>query len=213
MTLDKPNLDVSFPAAVSSGGGWPLKVDNVHSDAWFPEAFSVQECESIIALAESYGFMSGKISGVEGDESTEDNLSVRDSGVYFLFPSFETVWIFERLAHVVHTVNDAFFNFDLTGINEGCQIAKYEAPSGHYDWHCDTKLGERVRKLSISLQLSDPASYEGGDIELSNGAATVLPRGQGTVCCFPSWSIHRVNPVTSGVRYSLVAWVTGPQFR
>lgn len=211
--LDKPNLDVSFPTVMNTGGGWPLKVDNMHSDAWFPEAFTVEECNNIISLAESYGFMSGKISGSEGDESTEDNISVRNSGVNFLFPSFETSWIFQRLAHVVHTLNDSFFNFDLTGIEEGFQVARYESPGGHYDWHCDTKLGERVRKLSLSLQLSDPDSYEGGDIELSNGAPFALPRQQGTVCCFPSWSIHRVTPVVSGVRYSLVCWVGGPQFK
>jgi PKHD-type hydroxylase len=69
--------------------------------------------------------------------------------------------------------------------------------------------------LSISVQLSDPSEYEGGDLQFSlYGDRTVIAeKEQGTMVIFPSYMRHRVTPVTRGTRRSLVTWITGPPFR
>ena len=71
-----------------------------------------------------------------------------------------------------------------------------------------------IRKLSLSIQLSDPSSYEGGELVLYVGEEGItVPKEQGKLIAFPSFTLHEVKPVTKGERYSLVAWITGPQFK
>jgi PKHD-type hydroxylase len=66
----------------------------------------------------------------------------------------------------------------------------------------------------LSVQLSDPSDYEGGDLLLHISAdPKKAPKNQGQVILFPSHTLHEVTPVTKGIRYSLVAWVTGPKFK
>ena len=93
-----------------------------------------------------------------------------------------------------------------------------------YDWHMDTILGNQLnnawdsetRKLTLILLLSDPdVDFSGGELEINAGRESfpdrpVFPRGR--ILAFPSFMIHRVKPVTAGVRKSLVVWIEGPKF-
>ena len=94
-------------------------------------------------------------------------------------------------------------------------IQMNEADGGHYDWHMDTGPDQfSRRKISITVQLSDPSEYEGGDLQLKiNSGHQNTPKGFGTVVIFPSYLLHRVTPVTGGLRKSLVLWITGPAFK
>jgi PKHD-type hydroxylase len=89
--------------------------------------------------------------------------------------------------------------------------------SGKYDWHHDINWVNNSgndRKLSVTVQLSDSDEYEGGNFEF--GEVETPPtecRQKGTVLVFPSYLQHRVSPVTSGVRKTLVAWFEGPTWR
>jgi PKHD-type hydroxylase len=70
------------------------------------------------------------------------------------------------------------------------------------------------RKLSCVVQLSDPSDYEGGELQMNSGAQIIsVPREKGLVTFFSSFVLHRVTPVTKGVRKSLVAWISGPNLR
>jgi len=66
-------------------------------------------------------------------------------------------------------------------------------------------------------QLSSPEEYEGGEFEMQplhlNAPAQEHLRTQGTVLVFPSFVVHKVNPITKGTRHSLVAWMEGPKWR
>lgn len=97
---------------------------------------------------------------------------------------------------------------------EQIQIGRYGV-GGHYDWHKDTlsPIDGIQRKLSLSLQLSDPNTYEGGDLLIGGPNSVPATRKQGSIIVFPSCQLHKVTPVTKGERFSVVAWVRGPQFR
>jgi PKHD-type hydroxylase len=123
------------------------------------------------------------------------------------------VWVYRRVTDIITSLNNDFFNFNLYGIIEGFQFTKYEAPGGNYGKHIDRAMGMTVRKLSLTIQLSESESYIGGDVLLHlSDNPTHISREQGTLVAFPSYTLHEVTPVTTGVRYSLVAWVTGPNF-
>ena len=71
-----------------------------------------------------------------------------------------------------------------------------------------------LRKISISIQLSRPEDYDGGDLELMYGTEPQkLDRTRGAFIAFPSFMLHRVTPVTRGTRWSLVAWILGTRWR
>ena len=117
--------------------------------------------------------------------------------------------------HILIANTKANWNFDIDLI-EGVQIGEYPV-GGHYDWHTDQDVyyndgSDIQRKLSLSLFLSDPDTYEGGDL-LLDGIETPIIKKQGSIIIFPSSLKHTVTPVTSGVRYSAVTWARGPQFR
>lgn len=140
----------------------------------------------------------------------------RGARVGWIHPDAGTRPIFDRLAALAEEINRDAFGFDLVGFAEPIQYAVYEAPSAGFDWHLDMidAPSELQRKLSITVQLSDGADYDGGDLEVRDGyGVTTAPRDPGRVVAFPSWALHRVTPVSRGVRRSLVAWLGGPAFR
>ena len=151
---------------------------------------------------------------VDLGETGGEKDKLRRSRVTWLQFEPRNIPVYQRLADIVADANAKHFRFDLVGLGEAAQLARYESSDqGHYDWHQD--FGTPVsRKLSITMQLTEPAKYEGGELEIFHGGGSlVAPKVRGTVIIFPSYQLHRVRPVTKGIRHSLVAWVSGPAFR
>ena len=123
-------------------------------------------------------------------------------------------WVYEVIWAEASRAN-ALFQFDVVPMWDTIQLALYDAAEeGFFRWHADTIPSDLTRKISISVPLSDPGDYAGGILELnSNGAIRRPPQRAGVPIMFPSWMIHRVTPVTVGKRYSLVAWIRGPNWR
>ena len=130
----------------------------------------------------------------------------------------------EQLFYSVDLYNKQNWNYDLDGC-DGIQYGTY-SDGGFYDWHVDEEAEIEpingkylVRKLSMTIWLNDPDEYEGGefDIEIKNPKSEVryetLKLSKGSIIIFPSDKWHRVRPVTSGERKSLVTWFRGPPFR
>ena len=70
------------------------------------------------------------------------------------------------------------------------------------------------RKLSFTLQLTDPSEYEGGQTMIHNAKEPwAIPQTKGTITFFPSYTLHEVLPVTKGTRKALVGWVHGPRLK
>jgi PKHD-type hydroxylase len=149
------------------------------------------------------------------------NTKIRSSKVSWLQRDQETEHYWKIITNAVARVNAQFFQFDLSGCYEPIQLGVYQYSAddpGHYNWHADANNGDPLvvpRKLSMSLLLSDPSEFEGGELQVlvDNSEARSLEQQRGRAWFFPSWMLHRVTPVTKGIRRSLVLWVGGPPFR
>jgi PKHD-type hydroxylase len=184
---------------------WSFELDQVNFYAFFKNAFSKEECQKIIDIANNKGLIKGKTKG-ESD--------VRDSKISWLYPNDDMDWVFRKVTDIILNLNDKFFKFDIFGLHEGFQFTNYVAPSGKYGKHIDRTVNIVVRKLSVSIQLTDPKEYKGGELYLyDNDKGTLMDKTQGTLIMFPSYVLHEVMPVTKGTRNSLVTWVTGKQFK
>ena len=100
---------------------------------------------------------------------------------------------------------------NISGEDWRFQFTRYEAGE-YYGPHFDIGPGKLTeRKLSLTVQLSAPEEYTGGELIIY--PEFVAPKDQGTMTVFPSFMCHNVNPVKTGVRYSLVSWLAGPPFK
>jgi len=126
----------------------------------------------------------------------------------------DTSWIYQRIVDAVLEANKSY-RFDIVGMMDPLQFLRYDGASGdEIAWHLDCGEGANTtRKLSLTVQLSDPAEYDGGDLEFMGLPGSSFTRHRGAAILFPSLLTHRIAPVTRGVRHSLVAFFNGPPFR
>lgn len=187
---------------------WPFYLDHVNEYAYWEEAFTEKECNEIIKCAKKQKLEKAL---VRKPSETKD---YRESNITWIFPENNSEWIFRRLTDIVTNLNERFFKFDLEGFAEGLQFTNYKAPHGRYDKHVDKGSDHKIRKLSLSVQLNKPEDYKEGELNLyfSNKPITISKK-QGYLVLFPSYVLHEVKPVTKGERNSLVAWVTGKNFK
>jgi PKHD-type hydroxylase len=183
---------------------WQFHLDKTENWAYMDNVFTPEECAQIIAVGNS------KLEKAIVDDNDKN---IRESQVAWLTPK-DIQFAFGRVTDAVIDINNRFFNFDLFGLAEGFQFTRYDAPTGHYGMHIDKMFNGTVRKLSLTIQLSLPEDYEGGELALQlGGDDSVMPKELGKMIVFPSYVLHEVRPVTKGTRYSLVAWITGKPFK
>lgn len=171
---------------------------------FFKDVFTPQECTDIVR---NNSRDMKKALTAKGDDPT------RVSEVGWIEWNTDTDWIFKKLSATVFGCNSKWYNFHLSAFGEPLQLTKYKGEDkGHYDWHQDWGGNAfSIRKLSLVTLLSDVNDFTGGEFEVFNHGP-VKELTQGTVLLFPSFQVHRVNQILSGTRWSLVSWVSGPQF-
>lgn len=129
-----------------------------------------------------------------------------------------------KISKIVKILGNDVFGYDM--FEEGIEPIQYttysydknSAHQDHYTWHMDSSFedfGGTDRKLSFSLQLSEPEEYDGCDLEFfeAKRLEKSVFRAKGTLVIFPSFMYHRVTPIERGVRKVLVGWVRGPKFK
>jgi PKHD-type hydroxylase len=176
-----------------------------------PGLFSAAECEAIIALADSRALLEARLVG------GRDAPQLRRARLAWLDDDGPAAWVFARLAQGVARANRESFGAEVESFDERAQAALYPAETaGAFGWHSDIGEGPlaRRRKLTVVVQLSDPADYAGGALELNpDGAVRAADRARGAAVVFPSFVLHRVAPVTRGARWSLTLWAHGSPYR
>lgn len=174
-----------------------------------PGILSDSEIDALIGTAREGGLAPGTTSGGGNDPR------IRRSQVLWLRRADGHEWLYKRIWQQVERVNKRVFGFDITGYHSAIQLARYAAEDeGFYTWHMDNGEKNAERKISLSVQLSGPEDYEGGELELWYKMRGIpAPKERGAIVTFPSFVMHRVNPVTRGERFSLVAWISGPRWR
>jgi PKHD-type hydroxylase len=167
-----------------------------------PHAFADSELDAIEQLGEKLSLITATLGGYG-----EVNRTKRVTRIAAIEYNTEHAWVYDRLNRVVAILGKRF-GFELAPFRESLQFMVYrQEDGGHFSWHSDQ--GPTVnRKLSLTLQLSNPASYQGCDLEfMHDGQTMTAPRERGMLVAFPSHIVHRVTPVTRGIRKSIVAWV------
>ena len=84
----------------------------------------------------------------------------------------------------------------------------------------NVNMWDKVRKISMTVNLTDPKNYAGGNLKFDYGhhnnkrfhvCKEIRPAG--SIIVFPSYTHHCVTPVTRGIRYSLVLWSLGKPWK
>lgn len=188
-----------------------------YSWAYWDNAFSDEELckiEDVCSLEKTEN------ATVIGELDEKELKKIRKSQIKFYNRNENTDWIFEKFNSVIMQINERFYNYNLNGY-ESFQYTEYHSTEkGKYDWHMDIVHGatkyNQTRKLSCVLCISEPnKDFFGGEFQINTGnekkPEDVLLK-KGRIIFFPSYIIHRVKPVTQGIRKSIVIWVTGPKF-
>lgn len=188
---------------------WKLRsADFVQRNVAVGNVFTNAEIQKIKQIASNLEVSSPAV-GKRGEDK-----SVRRCQIKWFRPEKDTVWVYQRLVDVIQRVNSQYFNFNLYGI-QTLQYTVYDSKDKEfYGPHKDSFIepaDNLARKLTFSIQLSDPSEYEGGDLVIDifdnpqNGSKVF-----GDTVFFLSDSVHEAKPVTKGVRHVLVGWVVGP---
>jgi PKHD-type hydroxylase len=202
---------------------------------FFKNAISHKICDDIINLAKTKKEAKGLI-GIREQKESEKLLKdkkykkqlkqKRNSNIVWL----DEMWIYDIINQLIHAANkNAGWNFEINW-NEPCQFTIYKKGQ-FYGWHEDGYVDPynvpndlnshgKIRKLSLVMSLSEPSDYKGGNLMfkiLGEDKNTILKcdeiKSRGSVVVFPSFIKHKVTPVTSGTRYSLVNWSIGYPFK
>jgi PKHD-type hydroxylase len=176
---------------------------------YFQEGFCEEDVNRIINIGEVHPKQVA-LTGANSDGPTD----YRTSEISWINDEIKYSWLFDRISDLGTVANNEMWNYDLWGYQDGLQYTIYYDNGGHYDWHADLGPGMSNRKLSCVVQLSDPDEYDGGELQFNTGSQIIsVPKKKGLVVFFSSFVLHRVSPVTRGIRKSLVAWISGPNLR
>ena len=200
---------------------------------YFQSAIPPKICDDII----KYGLSQQEQTAFTGDLSSDKELTDKETKDLSKKRKSNIVWMDDRWIYkeihpyIIQANANAGWNFEWDW-SESCQFTKYKL-NQFYDWHCDSwpkpydkpenlNSHGKIRKLSCTVSLSDETEYEGGDFEFdfrSSDDGSNQPqickeiKPKGSVVVFPSFVWHRVKPVISGTRYSLVMWNLGQPWK
>lgn len=178
------------------------------------DIFSREECERIIGALDGPAWRPAAITNDDHPGGVVDlyTRSVLTQNV----PIFQGGWPLSAIRDVITEINDSVWRFDLTGYlpHDYPNVLRYEAGANdHFHTHSDVGAAHPTRKLSFSVQLTDPATYRGAELLFNGNSRDLNMRQLGTITVFPSILLHEVTPVIQGTREAIVGWVHGPSFR
>ena len=160
------------------------------------DRFLDEEIEDIKKLGDDLLWEEGKI------KDDKVNHSIRDSRIAWIHPTTETHWLFDRAILMFKS------SMPFSAL-QSAQYTVYDSTGSHYDWHRDIG-GDEIAKARVTVgivQLSHPSEYKGGVLQLKHESEIIdVMKTKGMVTTFPIQLEHRVTPVTSGIRKTLIMW-------
>jgi len=160
------------------------------------DLFLPEEVEQIIELGDALVLSEGKIKDNKVDHS------VRNSRIAWIHPSPSTWWLFDRAIMVFKS------GLPFSTLQSMQYTVYYD--KGHYDFHRDIGTGDEIMKARVNvgiLQLSSPSEYKGGVLQIKYEDQVIdVMKTKGMVTTFPIELLHRVTPVVSGIRKTLIMW-------
>lgn len=190
-----------------------------HAYCLASEYIKPDECDRIVEICEKL-----PTSTAGTAKGTDPDGTKRRSNIAWLADDPAHKWIYQRINLCVATANKQYWHWRMAG-HEPLQYTTY-GPGQYYQWHTDaaakpcpetSQWPGMLRKISVTVQLSHPHEYEGGDFLLEETRVSPERAGEriktlddarkrGTVIMFPSHLFHRVSEVTSGLRRSVGIW-------
>jgi PKHD-type hydroxylase len=188
---------------VENPESWPYPCTHETVEAIFTPA----ECNEIARIGKKASLSRAVVIKNNGVDILQP--LIRHAKIARMVHDESTEWIFETIYAAIVCANSVRWHYELKSIDR-IEFAEYSL-GGHYLWHTDVGPGPNItRKLSFSLQLSAPTAYVGGKLQFLRGyLRPTAGRGLGSITIFPSFMVHRVNPVLYGRRYALVGWIKG----
>lgn len=185
--------------------------------SWIDDRFTDDELNKIALIGDSLPLTEGVTASDALNPSVySTDHSIRKNLNSWIPLQDNTFFIYDKLCAAVSSLNAQFFQFDIHGFMDRLQYTVYDDSESHYDWHIDKLPYSTVppRKLTAVLMLSNNDDYEGGDLQiLTSNEPTTLEKKKGRVYVFPTYTLHRVTPVTKGKRLTLVGWACGNKFK
>ena len=173
----------------------------------FPRAVKPEVCDQIVTDCKKN--ILKKASVLNFDKTGRDNPEIRKTSIHFITEKDNK--INELAWHFLREANKKQFNYDLTFF-QAIQFAEYRT-NDFFGWHQDASW-------------IDPDTFEGGELQFFNGDRPMEDMGeitgkqvqqdiqaQGTIIVFDSRDWHRVTPLESGTRHSIVCWCVGGNFK
>jgi len=180
--------------------------------------FTPAQCQEIIRVGRSLQPEKALVgSGTKTDDNKTSMYDTKKRITTISWIPFDKLKpMYDKIRNVLDSTNKNHFGFDTVEITEPAQFTEYP-PGGFYDWHTDNDMSgitePPVRKISMTLLLSPETQFTGGGLELVKENNSPQNLKQGHAVFFASFIRHRVVPVQTGVRQSLVMWFGGTPFR
>ena len=195
--------------------------DNLAPFYLLDDIFTHEELDRILVYCKEAGTEKAVVAQSQG--APVMNEKMRRSDVLMHRVNRSNKWIFDRVVDAFDMANRDCYNFELDGFNI-FQYSEYNDPGAHYEYHMDVSFASVSdpfiigRKLSLSVMLNDETEFTGGEFQMLIDSQTIekpitVPHKRGRFVFFPAFIVHRVAPVRSGSRKSLVFWALGPKFR
>lgn len=168
------------------------------------QVLNTQELETIQTLLQDAEFVDGKLSAGHYAQTVKENQQIAqeekagDEIQEIVKKAIERDRLFQKAVRP-KTIRSPLINCYQTGMFYGTHMDNAMMNKGAYKMRTD---------VSLTLFLSDPESYEGGELILDTTLGEQLFKLQaGDMIVYPSTMLHRVAEVKSGTRFAVVTWV------
>jgi PKHD-type hydroxylase len=168
---------------------------------------SANTCDLITHIAQ---YFPTSVPRTVGDDQYPNR---RQACVRMIEQNEKAQFLFNLLYTAARSATKDHFNLDINGMSRCPQYVEYTPKQSKFGWHNDYSHGgpDAPWKITVIIQLSDPAEYRGGTLQVFGIEIENLPKERGSILAFPSTNYHQVAPVIWGMRKTLVALISGPR--